>query len=531
MRGGYNTSSSMEHSITLYEHPTPLYRNLYHQSERDSRSSNFRMSVSFVEPLGKNIFLQTSYRVGNNDTRSINSTYDISSVTMASLVDTLSRSTVRNSFSQRLGMNLKFVRPKYNYSLGFNYDPQQSVNKTLQPTGLHDNLLYFEGDRLPNLIGDSLFQRIPQSTKNFSPTFDFNYNFGQRSNLRINYDGETTQPTARQLQDFIDMSNPSSWQQGNPNLKSGYVSDLRVRFNKYIPETQLMYNLEFNGAFSLNDISSTTIWQGDSIRSTTYDNINGNWNANLRGMVNIPLRNKKFSIGNFANVQAVNQNSFISEKTDIQKNTMATYSASDRANFNYRSSLFDLGLDLSIAYRQITSTIRKTDNKETLNLGIGANTTWYLPYKITIESDINYTRRSGSFTEYNIPETLWNAAVTKQLFNKRYGSGSLKLQVYDILQNRSNVIASTTTNGYRITQVNVIPSYFIGSFIYKFSAFPRGSGATENDVRGGRQRFMGPGGPDGPRPGGPGEGSGGSPGGPVRILVPVGGSGGEGQSF
>jgi hypothetical protein len=388
---------------------------------------------------------------------------------------------------------LKFVRQKYNYTIGFNVDPSRSENKTFQPYKWQTlDLPYAEDKHLTNIMGDSLFSTIPQSITNFSPTFNFNYNFGQRSNLRINYDGETNQPTARQLRDYTDMSNPTSWEKGNPNLKPGYANDLRIRFQKYIPETQLMYNAEFNGGFSVNDIASTTVWQGDTIRVTTYDNINGNWNANLRGMFNIPLKNKKFTIGNFANFRTVNQNSYISDesdKTNRLKNTMVTYSVNDRASINYRSDLFDVGMELSTGYTHIASSIRKTDNKETLNLGVGANTTWYLPYHITIDSDINYTKRSGSFAEYNIPETIWNASLTKQLFNKSYGAGSLKLQIFDILRNRSNISASTTTNGYRISEANVIPSYFIGSFIYKFSAFPKSSSANGRDVRGDEGRW------------------------------------------
>lgn len=498
MQGGYNASVSMEHSTSLYDNPTSLYRNLYQQDENNDRSANYRVSVSYVEPLWKNTFLQTSYRIAYNDTKGINSTFDISDATTASRVDSLSRSTVRNSVTQRIGLSLKFVRPKYNYTIGFNVDPSHSENRTYQPYKRQTlDLPYMEGEHLANVMGDSLFSSIPQTVTNFSPTFNFIYNFGQRSNLRINYDGETSQPTAKQLRDYTDMSNPTSWEKGNPELKPGYANSLRIRFQKYVPETQLMYNVDFNGGFSVNDISATTEWKGDTIRITSYDNINGNWNANLRGMFNIPLTNKKFSIGNFTHFRLTNQNSYISEVSDRAnraKNTMQTYIVNDRTSINYRSDLFDAGMNLSVGYTHIASSIRKTDNKETLNLGVGANTTWYLPYGITIDGDISYMRRSGSFDGYNIPETIWNASVTKQLFNKKSGAGSLKLQVYDILRNRSNITASTTTNGYSISESNVIPSYFIGSFIYKFSAFPKSSTASESDVRGeGRWPGRGPG--------------------------------------
>jgi hypothetical protein len=498
MQGGYNTSASLEYSTTLYDNPTALYRDLHRQDENSDRAVNYRIAVSYVEPLWKNTFLQASYRFTHNDTRGVNSTFDIHEDAVASRVDSLSRSTVRSAVTQRIGLSLKFVRPKYNYTIGFNVDPSRSENKTYQPGKWQtlDDLPYVEGAHLTNVMGDSLFSSIPQRVVNFSPAINFNYNFSRRSSLRINYDGETGQPTAKQLRAYTDMSNPANWEKGNPRLKPGYENSLRIRFQKYVPETQLMYNTDFSGGFSINDISATTLWQGDTIRITTYDNINGNWNINLRGMFNIPLKNKKFSVGNFTRFQLTNQNSYITDEAGINSvtNTMKTCNISDRGSINYRSDLFDAGLDMSIGYTHIASSIRKTDNKETLNLGVGANTAWYLPGNITIDSDVSYTRRSGSFAEYNIPETIWNASVTKQLFNKRYGAGSLKLQIYDILRNRSNITASATTNGYSISTANVIPSYFIGSFIYKFSVFPKSSTATESDIRNDRR-------PDGFRPG------------------------------
>ncbi|MDR1683713.1 MAG: outer membrane beta-barrel protein [Candidatus Symbiothrix sp.] len=495
VQGRYNSSNSMEWSETVYDNPTQLYTNRTEHNENRDYTASYRTTLSFVEPLWTNVFLQASYRVAYNDTKGINSTFDLlTNPGYANRVDSLSRSTVRNSLTQRLGLSLKFVRPKYNYTIGLNIDPSRSDNRTYQPYKDQAlELLYTEGIRLENVIGDSLYSSIPQSIINLSPTLNFNYVFGQRSNLRINYDGETNQPSASQLRDYTDMSSPTNWVKGNPKLKPGYSNTLRARFQKYIPESQLMYNFDINGGFSINDITSTTEWQGDSIRTTSYDNINGNWNISLRGMFNQPLKNKKFSVSNFVNFRLTNQNSYIVDELFYQvTNTMKTYNVNDRASFNYRSDLFDIGLDLSAGYTNIASSIRTTDNKETLNLGIGANTTWYLPYNWTIDSNINYTRRSGSFAEYNIPETMWNAAVTKQLFNKRYGTGSLKLQIYDILQNRSNISASTTTNGYSISQSNIIPSYVMCSFIYKFTVFPKSNAATEDDFR---PRFRGDGPP------------------------------------
>jgi hypothetical protein len=232
----------------------------------------------------------------------------------------------------------------------------------------------------------------------------------------------------------------------------------------------------------------------DGTRLIKYENINGNWSTQLMGMFNTPLKYKRFSVSHFARTSYNNQNSLIYEQQEALKNTQKSFSVSDNANINYRSDLFDFGVNVSINYGNTTYSLQPERNQNPLSWGLGSSTTWYLPYNFTIESDINYTKRSGYTTGYNLPETIWNAAATKQLFNKNFGTGSLKLQIFDILKNRNNITASATTNGFRTSQINVIPSYFMCSFIYKFNFFPKSAAkTTEEDFPG--RRWDGPGEP------------------------------------
>jgi len=501
-RGSYNDNYSHGNSYWLsrqYENNVYSYDRIMDQrSENDNNTNNYRLSFSYVEPFGNNYFLQAFYRYSHADTKSVNSTYDIFeydpllalslAVDTAMLVPEQSRSTLRNSTEQRIGLNVKMVREKYNLTVGFNVDPSNSINETYQPSlstifPLYLNQPYDYDSRLANLRGDSLISSIQQDVVNFSPVVKFNYNFGQRTNLRIDYEGRTSQPSANQLRDFVDMTRPTDLVQGNPALKPGYRNGLDIRFNKYVPETQLMYNINFNGNMSFNDITSTTRMLDDGVRLTTYENINGNWDARVRGMFNMPLRNKRFTVGSFAMVNYRNQNS----KIDQLENTMRNFMIMNNANANYKSDLFDVGINVSINHNDITYSVRPESNQTTLNWGVGGYTTWYLPANFTIESDINRTARTGYAQGFNIPQVMWNAAITKQLFNKNIGTGSVKLQIYDILQDRNNINASATTNGFRTSEINVIPSYFMCSFIYKFNSFPKSKGSSANSDGGRRE--------------------------------------------
>ena len=515
MRGNFNDNESRENYWWLsHKYKDGIYdsdeeRN--QRSENDNNVNTYRGSLSYVEPINaaRNNFIQVMYRLSYSETKDINSTYDIyefDPLLLESIARTdtavingkQSRSTLRNVLDQRIGVSFKAVREKYNYTIGFNVDPSRSLNETYQPSEGSIPIQYLPypyDSRLANIRGDSLISSIKQNIVNFSPVVNFNYIFGQRTNLRIDYEGETTQPSATQLRDYSDESRPTEITQGNPDLKPGYENSLRIRFQKYVAATQLMYNFNFNGGFSVNDIASVTEMLEDGRRLTTYENVNGNWNANLMGMFNMPLRNKKFTIGSFARIGYSNRNSFVNESENLMKN----FSIMDNVNINYRSDLFDIGINASLNYSYITYSAQPERNQNTYNYRVGGYTTWYLPKNWTVESDINWTGRSGYAEGFNIPETIWNAAVTKQLFNKSFGTGSLKLQIYDILQDRNSITASATTNGYRTVETNVIPSYFMCSFIYKFSLFPKSSSATEKDMMP-QDRFRG--GPSGPPPGG-----------------------------
>lgn len=66
----------------------------------------------------------------------------------------------------------------------------------------------------------------------------FNYRFNKQTNLRIRYDGRTTQPSMTQLQPVVDISDPLNIVTGNPDLKPKYTNSMRVDFGQFMPEKQ-----------------------------------------------------------------------------------------------------------------------------------------------------------------------------------------------------------------------------------------------------------------------------------------------------
>ncbi|MDD4514227.1 TonB-dependent receptor [Massilibacteroides sp.] len=436
----------------------------------DNSGFNYRAFASWVEPLGRNNFLQVTYSFSQRRQESLKNSYNLDFASGEyNQLDTAYSKNFRNDFiSQRAGVSFKAQREKYNYTIGFNVDPSYSKSE--------------------NFVGDSTLSSFSRNVINLSPTAQFNYMFSKQSNLRVWYNGRTSQPSMTQLQPVPDISDPLNTIKGNPDLKPTYTNNLSVRFHRFVPEQQTAFMVMANGNYIINDIVSSSVYSKTEAgkRETTYENMNGNYNGNVRVIVNTPLKNKKFSVNSMTFASFQNSNGF----SNGEKNRNRRLTLSENAGIDYRSDLFDLGMNGSISYSKTKNTIQSQNNLETFNYRLGGTTTVYLPYNFKLESDINYSTNSGYANGYEQEELLWNAALSKSFL--KGNQGTLRFKIYDILQQRSNISYSTTATATTYSEYNTLNSYFMVHLIYKFSIFKGGGSASDMRGPGGRRGFGGP---------------------------------------
>jgi hypothetical protein len=486
LSGGYNTSdeNGMNYSNTHYFGEENAYRDLLidQQYRYENTGYNYRAYLSWVEPLGRNNFLQATYNVNSRRQEALKYTYtrpDTDTLGLYTELDTAYSKSYRNDFiSQRASLSFKAQRAKYNVTIGMNLDPSYSKSE--------------------NFVGDEILSTLSRSVVNLSPMAQFNYLFSRQTNLRVDYNGRTSQPSMTQLQPVADVSNPNNTVIGNPDLSPRYTNDLSIRFQKFIPEQQTAFMLMFNGDYIVNDIVSDVTNISSGIRQTTYANVDGNYSGNLRFMMNTPLKNRKFSINSMTMASYDNSNAFI----DGEKSTNRSLVLMERAGIDFRSNLIDLGINGNIRYNNSSYSLQPDNNQKTFNYGMGGNTVVYLPLSFKLESDIAYSTNSGYSSGFQQNEVMWNASASKSFL--KGNQATLRFKIYDILQQRSNISRNVTATGYTDSEYNTLNSYFIVHFIYRFSVFS--GGASMSDAMGGR-RGPGPGGPGGP--GGPPPGGGG----------------------
>jgi len=454
---GDQQNDSYNYSLTKYyqlESPDDI---IDQQIDYNNKSYNYRGFVSWVEPLGSDNFLQLTYSYSGAQREAIKNAFTPDAGGNYNVLDsTYSKSSRNISADQRASIAFKSQREKYNYTIGFNVDPSYAKTETF--------------------VGNQTIDVASRDVINYSPTFQFNYRPSREQNIRIDYEGTTSQPTMQQLSPVEDVSNPLNTTIGNPDLKPIYTNDLRIRIQNFMPEKQTALMLMANGSYTVNDVVSyTTNDPNTGKKHTTYSNINGNYTGNIRFMFNTPLKNKKFSLNNMAFTTYSNANSYI----DTKKNTNKSFQIQDRLGINYRSDYADFGLNANFTFRKTNNTLASQQDLKTYNYGGGADFTFYLPANFKIESDINYSANSGYTDGYEQNEVLWNASLSKSFLQGN--AATLRLKIYDILQQRSNISYSTTSSYTRYSEYNTLSSYFMLHFIYKFSIFK--GGASMSDMR------------------------------------------------
>ena len=462
---GDNENNQYTESMTRYYQiltnpDSTLIRNQYITTPTNNYS--YSAQVTYSEPIARATFLQFSYQFQYKYSESDKTTFDLYKINpewgigdplpvgyQNHAVDSLGKYAEYRYYNHDASVSLRFIREKYQLSTGVSFQPQNS------------KLSYKKGDYMIDTT---------RSVFNFAPNIDFRYRFSKVSQLRFNYRGRTGQPSMENLLPIVDNSNPLNIRVGNPGLKPSFTHSMRLFYNTYNAELQrgIMTHASFSA--TQNSISNSTEYDDQTgARTTTPKNINGNWSAFGMFGFNTALKNKKYTINSFTNVNYQNNVAFLyNQDTKVDdKNKTTGLTLSERLNGAYRNDWFEFGLNGSISYTAERSKLRPENNQEPYTFSYGANTQLMAPWNMTFTTNIaNQSRRGYTDASMNRNELIWNAQLS-QTFLK--GAATISLELYDILKQQSNISRSLTADGRSVSEYNGINSYCMVHFIYRLN--------------------------------------------------------------
>lgn len=492
LSGGFSDGDGDGRTYSVTDHIDPsktdeVRDQIYNQ---DDKGNNFRVRLSYLEPIGRNNFLELAYQISKRYSETDKKTYDYNNVThdYTDIASDYTRLTKNDFLNQNVSLSFQARRQKYNYTIGLGLEPSSSKTRITDPV---------EEKNLPR-----------KNYLNLAPRLEFNYIWDRRHNLRMRYFSWTNQPTTMQLFDGVISQDGMNKTVGNPNLKPSFQNNFYLRYQRSMPETASSVSAFARFSHTSNDIITISTWDASNGRTSTYENISGNMNGNFRLMYNRPLRNRKFSFNTSTYGSYRRDNTLIGQNQSAvqEKNTANVFNIGEDLRLKFNSDMFQFDLGGRISYETASNSLSKTADRDIYNYGGFGSFTWYLPLSFTLESDMNYSSNSGYGSGYEQNEWLWNASISKQFLKSK--NATLRFKIYDILQERSSISRNTKAEYYTDTFNNSISSYFMVNLIIRFQSFKGGAKRADMDDSGGGRERRGP---------GPGGSRGGYGGGPVRF--------------
>ncbi|MBQ2778168.1 MAG: outer membrane beta-barrel protein [Bacteroidaceae bacterium] len=456
---------------------------------------SYNARLSYTEPILKNLFVQLSYRFNYSYSNSDRATYvfdsiptDIYHLILNSNYEfpslpqdyeqyrdnDLSRLSIYRNVRHDAQIMFRYVTEKINLNAGVTWMPQ-STQMRYQYLGL-----------------DTVLKR---TIYNITPNLRMRYRWNKTTTLNVMYRGSTNQPSMTDLLDITDDSNPLYITKGNPGLKPSFNSRLSAFFTTNNPETQtgIAANLSFNN--TLNSITRRVTYieeTGGQISQPV--NINGNWGASGGFNFNSALpKNKKFTYSTGTSLGYNHQVSYISpdRNSSSVRNTVETVNVGERLKFGYRNDVFELTMDGSLNYSHSNNEQQPDRNLDTWNFSYGPSGNIKFPWhNLTLSSNLSMSSRRGyDDPQFNTNELLWNAQLSAGFLANN--ALTVSLQLYDILQEQSNISRTINAIMRSDTQNNSIFHYALVHVIYKINSM--GDRETRRTIRG-----MGPGGFGGP---------------------------------
>jgi hypothetical protein len=130
--------------------------------------------------------------------------------------------------------------------------------------------------------------------------------------------------------------------------------------------------------------------------------------------------------------------------------------ASNDITIRFTHKIVDLGIRNSNVYSLTLNSLNKNNITHSGDWTITGDLTLHLPKAWNIATDIGYTARYGYSGLTDVNELIWNASI-----DKTWSNSTLTLKVYDILQDKKNIVQTVSDNSVAYQKFNTLPTYFM----------------------------------------------------------------------
>ena len=302
-----------------------------------------------------------------------------------------------------------------------------------------------------------------------APNVSFKYRFSKTNQLSFVYRSWVQGPSLSSMIPITNGTNPLYISVGNPYLLSPIAHNSILNYNSSNKKKQssVTGNISYN--YTLNAVSTSTVYDEETgVRTSTPQNINGNWRATGSLAVTQTLPDNRFSLTNQTGGEFQNNVSYLynSKLHKDETNVISRLMVKDRFEGCYRGDWLEVLLNGGVEYTDESSLLRPEMSQKPVSWVTGVSTQVSFPWKMRLETDFSTTfQRGWSYEELNKNYYILNAVLTQRMMK---GRATVRLCWYDILRSQDNLTRSMSASSRSIVFFNGVSSYVMLRFYYRF---------------------------------------------------------------
>ena len=421
---------------------------------------SYSLRTSFVEPIyGKNHFIETVLSLSGSNRNSVKDQYSM--LDGAYQYDSVySNALSNNMYTEQLELNYRWVSEKIDLTAGARVLATQTYSKT-----------YYGGI----LARDTLYNRW-----NWSPNVRFRYKFGQKEFARIVYRGRVNQPTIQQMEPVRNNSDAMNETVGNLGLNPAFSHNIFAMYSKFNQEKFSSMMVGMNANLTQDALTNNTIY--DKTGKRYLQTVNAEmipWYMGAHFMSNTPFCKKMFQFHSRTAVSYNQRVAYVLREQDadeiaalIAADQLPLGDASKTGNFRMSSDLtlrfthkiVDIGVKNTNIYSLTHNSLNKKNISHIGDWIISGDVTFHLPKSWNIATDVSYTSRHGYQGLTDVNELIWNFSL-----DKTWANSTLTLKVYDLLNDKKNIVQTVNETSVSYQKFNTLPTYFMLTYTYKLN--------------------------------------------------------------
>ena len=203
------------------------------------------------------------------------------------------------------------------------------------------------------------------------------------------------------------------------------------------------------------------------------------WNLGVHFMSNTPFYKKMFQFHSRTAVSYNQRVAYVLREREadeiaalIAANQLSLGDESKTGNFRMTSDLtlrfthqlVDIGVKNTNIYSLTHNSLDPDNISHIGDWIVTGDVTFHLPKTWNIATDVSYTSRHGYQGLNDVNELIWNFSI-----DKTWQNSTLTLKVYDLLNDKKNIVQTVNETSVSYQKFNTLPTYFMLTYTYKLN--------------------------------------------------------------